>query len=288
MSADCPLPIPAQLFASSAFACTILSHAGQNGLCVEDLLRAAGIDAHWLSDQRQQIPAQLVERLWRECELAGADRYFGCELINGMATSCLQGLNILLDSAATLRASLECFCRYLPLVSNYLLVELQELDGEAQLHLRPAHAGPHFFALDAATLSLVRNIARRVGQSPATLFSRVSLTGAQAAGEQLQRWGIAAERGEHPSLGLALSALDMPLLGANSFLHQQLLRQWQACGLGERHADGLQLAQHWLKAGDQPIERIAERLGYRQPSNFIRAFRKQFGITPKQFRLVSR
>jgi AraC-like DNA-binding protein len=45
------------------------------------------------------------------------------------------------------------------------------------------------------------------------------------------------------------------------------------------------MARHWLTAGDQPIERIAERLGYRQPSNFIRAFRKQFGITPKQFRL---
>ncbi|WP_460164641.1 helix-turn-helix domain-containing protein [Pseudomonas sp. S2_F03] len=34
------------------------------------------------------------------------------------------------------------------------------------------------------------------------------------------------------------------------------------------------MARHWLTAGDQPIERIAERLGYRQPSNFIRAFRQ--------------
>lgn len=279
--------MPAQLFTSSALACTILSHASQSGLCADGLRQSAGIGANWLLDQRQQIPAQLVARLWRECERAGADRYFGCALMNGMATSCLQGLNILLDSAATLRASLECFSRYLPLVTNCLLAELREHNGEAQLHLHFAQTQPHFFALDAATLSLVRNISRRVGRLPGALFSRVNLTDAQAADEQLQRWGIEAERAAHPCLRLPLAALELPLLGANDFLHQQLLRHWQACGLSERHADGLQLAQHWLKAGDQPIERIAERLGYRQPSNFIRAFRKQFGITPKQFRLAS-
>ncbi len=247
-----------QHFASGAFTRTILSHASQSGLCAEDLLHDAGIDAHWLTDQRQQVPAPLVERLWRECELAGAGRYFGCALVNGMATNCLQGLNILLDSAATLGAS-----------------------------LRPAQAAPHFFGLDAATLSLVRNISRRVGESPAALFSRVSLTAEQAAGESLQHWEVRVERGAHPYLCLPRSALSLPLLGANSFLHQQLLRQWQVGALVDRHADGLQLAQHWLKAGDQPLERIAERLGYRQPSNFIRAFRKQYGITPKQFRLAS-
>lgn len=276
-----------QHFASGAFTRTILSHASQSGLCAEDLLHDAGIDAHWLTDQRQQVPAPLVERLWRECERAGAGRYFGCALVNGMATNCLQGLNILLDSAATLGASLECFKRYLPRVTNYVQVELQVRGTEAQLHLRPAQAAPHFFGLDAATLSLVRNISRRVGQSPAALFSRVSLTAEQAAGESLQHWEVRVERGAHPYLCLPRSALSLPLLGANSFLHQQLLRQWQVGALVDRHADGLQLAQHWLKAGDQPLERIAERLGYRQPSNFIRAFRKQYGITPKQFRLAS-
>ncbi|MNI95610.1 HTH-type transcriptional regulator GadW [compost metagenome] len=75
------------------------------------------------------------------------------------------------------------------------------------------------------------------------------------------------------------------MLGANPFLHQSMLRHWQTSAAQHIRSDSLELARHWLTAGDQPIERIAERLGYRQPSNFIRAFRKQFGITPKQFRL---
>jgi AraC-like DNA-binding protein len=64
-----------------------------------------------------------------------------------------------------------------------------------------------------------------------------------------------------------------------------MLRHWQTAAVQHARSDSLEMARHWLTAGDQPIERIAERLGYRQPSNFIRAFRKQFGITPKQFRL---
>lgn len=274
-----------QTFASSAFTRTILSHARQIGLCEEELLQRAGISLSWLDDQQQHIPARLVEQLWRECEIAGVGRHFGCELVNGMATSCLQGMNILLDSAATLRVSLGCFTDYLPRVTNHVLAELEEVDDEARLHLRPAQALPHFFGLDAATLSLVRNISRRVGTAPGELFCHVRLAPGQAAGDWLGGQGVRVEAGEHPCLVLPLHALDLPLLSANPFLHQSMLRHWQVAAPSETRSDSLELARHWLTAGDQPIERIAERLGYRQPSNFIRAFRKQFGITPKQFRL---
>ncbi|MCY1435265.1 hypothetical protein D9M71_513540 [compost metagenome] len=274
-------------FASSAFTFTVISHAKAVGLPVDDMLQRAGIDLAWFDDQRQQIPADLVERLWHECEQAGAGRLFGCDLVNGMATSCLQGLNILLDSAATLRASLACFTRYLPQVTNYVSAELQESGEQACLHLRPVQALPHFFGLDAATLTLVRNISRRLGKLPGQVFSRVSLGPAQAAGEPLRALGIAVEQAAHPCLILPRSMLDLPLLSANPFLHQTMLGHWQAAAPSESRNDSLQLARHWLTAGDQPIERIAERLGYRQPSNFIRAFRKQFGITPKQLRLAS-
>ena len=50
-----------------------------------------------------------------------------------------------------------------------------------------------------------------------------------------------------------------------------MLRHWQTEAAQHVRSDSLELARHWLTAGDQPIERIAERLGYRQPSNFIRA-----------------
>lgn len=277
----------AQHFASSAFTHTILSHASQSGLSVERLLQRSGINRSWLDGQQHRIPADLVEQLWRECELAGAGRNFGCELVNGMATSCLQGLNILLDSAATLRASLACFIQYVPLVTNYVQIELDETDGEAHLHLRAAQAQPHFFGLDAATISLVRNISRRVGYAPGEIFRRVGILPTQASGDLLSSWGVAVEEGTHPCLTLSLETLELPLLSANPFLHQSVLRHWLRAGQGDGRSDSLLLARHMLKAGDQPIERIAERLGYRQPSNFIRAFRKQFGITPKQFRLIS-
>jgi hypothetical protein len=277
--------MPDQTFASSAFTRTILIHAQQSGLCQEQLLERAGISLSWLDEQGLHIPAHLVEKLWEECERLGAGATFGCELVNGMATTCLQGLNILLDSAATLRDSLACFTEFLPRVTNYVIAELEEGDGQARLHVRGTLRQPHFFGLDAATLSLVRNIAHRVGRAPGEVFVDVCVTPQQAAGEWLRSVGINVKEGPHVCLTLPLARLDNPLLGANPFLHQSMLRTWQTAAAHTTRSDSLDMARHWLTSGDQPIERIAERLGYRQPSNFIRAFRKQFGITPKQFRL---
>ncbi|MNF84658.1 hypothetical protein D3C84_670290 [compost metagenome] len=274
-----------QPFISSAFTRTILSHARQSGLCQDQLLERAGICLSLLDGQDLHVPAHLVERLWSECERAGAGVSFGCDLVNGMATTTLRGLNILLDSAATLRASLTCFTDFLPQVTNYVMAELEEGDGQARLHLRSVDRQPHFFGLDAATLTLVRNIARRLGRAPAEVFVAVQLTPQQAAGQWLRSAGVEVLSGSHPCLSLPAASLDEPLLGANGFLHQSMLRHWQTAAVQNTRSDSLEMARHWLTAGDQPIERIAERLGYRQPSNFIRAFRKQFGITPKQFRL---
>lgn len=274
-----------QPFASSAFTRTILSHAQQLGLCQEDLLRRSGISLSWLDGQNQRVPAHLVEQLWNECESAGVGDTFGCELVNGMATNCLQGLNILLDSATTLSASLACFVEFVPRVTNYVTIELEEVGRQARLHVRATHGQPHYFGLDAATLSLVRNISRRIGRLPGEVFVGVTLAPRQAAGQWLRGVGIEVQEGAYPCLELPLATLDEPLLGANQFLHQSMLRHWQTEVGQHARSDSLEMARHWLTAGDQPIERIAERLGYRQPSNFIRAFRKQFGITPKQFRL---
>lgn len=43
-------------------------------------------------------------------------------------------------------------------------------------------------------------------------------------------------------------------------------------------------AQWQLQHSDEPIERIAERLGYRDTSNFSRTFRRWTGVTPNQWR----
>ena len=196
--------------------------------CLLSIYWRAGISEHMLNAQSQQIPAHLVERLWQECENAGATRYFGCDLINSMATSTLQGLNILLDSAANLRGSLECNARYSTVVSNYVHLHLDQEGSTARLQIRPTQAQPHFFGLDAATLSLVRNMSRRVGLSASDLFSQVSLSPQQSAGDLLKGWNVRIEQGDYPCLQIPLELLDLPLLGANEFLHQSLSRQWQS------------------------------------------------------------
>ena len=202
----------------------------RSGLCQEQLLQRAGICLSLLEGQGLRVPAHLVEQLWHECERQGAGATFGCELVNGMATTSLQGLNILLDSATTLRASLACFTEFLPRVTNHVQAQLEEVDGQARLHLRAAQQLPHFFGLDAATLTLVRNIARRLGRAPGEVFLGVTLTPQQAAGEWLRSVGIEVSQGSHPRLDVPLAILDEPLLGATCPQRQS--------GAGAALADG--------------------------------------------------
>lgn len=272
------------LFASSAFASTILLHAAHLGLCPAELRRRAGIAEALLLDHRARIPAGQVERLWSECERASGNPQFGCELVNGLSTHCLQGLNILLDSAPTLGASLAAFCEHLPSVTNCVEAQLHDDGARARLTLQLVQHDLHHFGLDAALLTLIRNIARRVGQAPAAVFIDAGIVAQQRCGAVLDQWQVLWRVAPAPSLALPSSLLQVPLVGANEFLYQSLRGQW----LGAREStdgDGLSLARIWLRSSDQPIERIAERIGYRQSGNFIRAFRKRFGITPKQFRL---
>lgn len=272
------------LFTSSAFASTILLHAARLGLSAVELRARAGITDIQLQDHRARIPAEQVERLWRECERASGNPQFGCELVHGMATHCLQGLNILLDSAPDLGASLAAFCEHVPAVTNCVEVRLEVAGAATRLTLKPVSQELHHFGLDAAVLTLVRNIARRIGRSPREVFLETGIGPRQRCGEVLTQWGVPWRRTRTPFLALPAALLATPLAGANEFLYQGLQRQWS----GAREAgqgDDLSLARLWLRSSDQPIERIAERIGYRQSGNFIRAFRKRFGVTPKQFRL---
>ena len=45
-----------------------------------------------------------------------------------------------------------------------------------------------------------------------------------------------------------------------------------------------ELAAWYLLNTDTPVERVAEKLGYRDTSNFSRTFRRWFGETPRQMR----
>jgi AraC-like DNA-binding protein len=45
-----------------------------------------------------------------------------------------------------------------------------------------------------------------------------------------------------------------------------------------------ELARGLLESTDLAVERIAERLGYADPSNFSRTFRRWNGVNPREFR----
>jgi len=53
-------------------------------------------------------------------------------------------------------------------------------------------------------------------------------------------------------------------------------------------ASRLRLAKTWLTESEMPVAEIAATLGYSEATNFVRAFRRQTGISPAAFRRVRR
>ncbi|WP_460164676.1 hypothetical protein [Pseudomonas sp. S2_F03] len=107
-----------------------------------------------------------------------------------------------------------------------MMAELEEAHGQARLHLRATDQQPHFFGLDAAALTLVRNIARRVGRAPGEVFVEVCLTPQQAAGQWLRSVGIDVHEGPHLCLTIALGQPRRTAAGGQSVLaskHAQAL-----------------------------------------------------------------
>ena len=71
---------------------------------------------------------------------------------------------------------------------------------------------------------------------------------------------------------------------------RSLFRQLHAAGWQYQSlvdAQRLAEAQSLLRANAEPIERVAERLGFSDASNFARSFRRWSGISPKQYRNAS-
>ncbi len=271
-----------------ALAQTILDHAVACGLDPDALLRDAGLNQGLSTIPGARIGARELLRLCRACDRLGGGPKFGCELSYRLATNGVQGLNILMDSAPTLGASLDCLAEFLPLLASHGRCERTAQGGSIRFSLLSRGAGSHHYCLDAALLALLRNLAQRVGMAPSELFEEVLLTPRQACDEQLDRWAVAWRRASAPGFRIRQEALALRQLKADELFHRTLRRRWEGLRDGtsaQEPDDGLQQARLWLRSSDQSIELIAGRAGYSQPGNFIRAFRKRFGVTPKQYRL---
>jgi len=49
----------------------------------------------------------------------------------------------------------------------------------------------------------------------------------------------------------------------------------------------LSFAAHLLSASDKPVKEIMFQSGFKDSSNFTRAFRNRFGLAPREFRARS-
>jgi len=50
------------------------------------------------------------------------------------------------------------------------------------------------------------------------------------------------------------------------------------------HRARMRLAASWLAETTVPVTEIAASLGYSDPANFTRSFRRKAGVSPKQYR----
>jgi AraC-like DNA-binding protein len=92
---------------------------------------------------------------------------------------------------------------------------------------------------------------------------------------------ITARTEGYPDLNAVAEALHMSARSLKRKL-QQHDRSFRQLLDTARYRDSI----HLLKHSELTIERIASRLGYADPANFTRAFRKWSGMTPSAYRLI--
>ena len=139
----------------------------------------------------------------------------------------------------------------------------------------------HRFILDAADLAIVSPWADRQVQSHLTaqceqelqrLLQRQSMAG-------LIRLMLGRTKGRIPGIEQVAAEFSLSSrtlrrrLELEQTSYQQLVADW-------RH----EMAQHYLVATTLPVQQIGYLLGYADPANFGRAFRRQYGLSPQQFR----
>jgi len=92
---------------------------------------------------------------------------------------------------------------------------------------------------------------------------------------QLERFIV----GQKMSLPLLAETLGLPVRTLQYHLAQSGMSYREMLSEGR-----FRLATDWLAATDRPVAEIADDLGYRDASNFTRAFRKMSGLSPRAYR----
>lgn len=122
---------------------------------------------------------------------------------------------------------------------------------------------------DANLLFLVQDVIRRLGEQG----NRPDLL--EDAGTQIR---LALSEGE-PVLELIAERLELTAAGLQRRLREAGLSFSQVVENTRRD-----LALHYLRQRQRPISELAPLLGYSETSAFSRAFRRWFGVSPRQWR----
>lgn len=323
---------------TAAYPRILLALLEERGLNGQSLLRDVGLDATTLASAEGRVsPRQYARLAAAALELSGDDD-LGLQLALRTPPTAHGNLGVAMMSSASLGEAMQLALRFMPLLQNNLLVQLQIDGGWVTLSLAsgvPLSAPVHRFFSEAMLFGLYRSATWMLGRqslsgcelhfdfpSPKPLPAGLPICRYDQPACQIRfpvEWlalplpmadQIARARAiEHCKVEAALygtPATDLcsrvrlelerspqrppSLTQVAARLHlsdRSLKRHLQMAGTSFRlllTEVRRRQARRLIEQGELPLHRIAGQLGYQDPSNFTRAFKRWMGETPSALR----
>jgi transcriptional regulator GlxA family with amidase domain len=118
-----------------------------------------------------------------------------------------------------------------------------------------------------------------IGQQPFAALMNSRQSG-DAVVDRCQEWAATHYRMQAPVAAM----MELSGLPGRSFM-RRFTKATGMTPLDYVHAHRLEEAKQMLETGDEPVEGIANDVGYEDTSFFGRLFRRKIGLTPAQYRL---
>lgn len=99
------------------------------GIDSKEFLSVRGLNVERACDPGHRIPIITMSHLWEDAVVETGDTSFGLKAGAFVTPNTLSALGMAMWSACTLKEQLECFIRYLHVISNASSMEIEESDG---------------------------------------------------------------------------------------------------------------------------------------------------------------
>lgn len=236
--------------------------------CYEVFLIESGRTAHWVNGVMQTLePGQLAFVRPSDVHAFRADRATGCQIINVMFRT---------DTARHLAQ------RYEETIGGHFF--------DAASHLPELHTlGPARFARAinvAEQLQTAHRSLARIEEFLLVLTNRVADASSGIAGTSPRWFAEACSAAQSQEVFRKGGAGFIAAAGRS---HEHVCRTCKAVtGLTPSEYVNqirIEFSAHLLRSDERPIDEIVEACGFDSTSYFYRLFRRQYGITPRQYRL---